>query len=57
MRCTFVVATLFLSLVAVRTFADRYDHEYYWGVSVVAWFWHALGIVWLAILAVFAIAA
>ena len=52
-----IVATLFLSLVTVRTFAERYDHEYYWGVSVVAWFWHGLGIVWLAILAVFAIAA
>lgn len=52
-----IVASLFLSLVTVRTFADRYDHEYYWGVSICAWFWHALGIVWLAILAVFAIAA
>lgn len=52
-----IVASLFLSLVSVRTFADRYDHEYYWGVSVCAWFWHALGIIWLAILAVFAIAA
>lgn len=53
----FIVATLFLSLVTVRSFADRYDHEYYWGVSVCSWFWHALGIVWVAILAVFAIAA
>ena len=53
----FIVASLFLSLVTVRTFADRYDHEYYWGVSVVAWFWHGLGVVWLAILAVFAVAA
>lgn len=52
-----IVASLFLSLVSVRTFADRYDHEYYWGVSVCTWFWHALGIIWLAILAVFAIAA
>jgi cytochrome c oxidase subunit III len=52
-----VVASLFLSLVTVRSFAERYDHEYYWGVSVCAWFWHVLGIVWLAILAVFAIAA
>jgi cytochrome c oxidase subunit III len=52
-----IVASLFLSLVSVRTLADRYDHEYYWGVSVCAWFWHALGSIWLAILAVFAIAA
>lgn len=52
-----VVATLFLSLITVRTFADRYDHEYYWGVSVCALLWHGLGIIWLAILAVFAIAA
>jgi cytochrome c oxidase subunit III len=53
----FTVAMLFLSLVTVRTFADRYDHEYYWGVKACAWFWHALGIVWIAILAVFAITA
>lgn len=53
----FIVAALFLSYVAVRALADRYDHEYYWGVSVAAWFWHALGVVWVGILAVFAIAA
>ena len=53
----FVVAVLFLSYVTVRALADRYDHEYYWGVSVAAWFWHALGVVWIGILAVFAIAA
>lgn len=53
----FIVATLFLAMVTVRAFAERYDHEYYWGVSACAWFWHALGLVWLAILAVFAIAA
>ena len=52
-----VVATLFLSLITVRTFADRYDHEYYWGVSVCTCLWHALGVIWIAILAVFAIAA
>jgi len=53
----FVVAVLFLSYITVRAMADRYDHEYYWGVTVCAWFWHALGIVWIGILAVFAIAA
>lgn len=51
----FVVATLFLVYVTVRALADRYDHEYYWGVLVCGYFWHALGIVWLAILFVFAI--
>ncbi|MCA9052457.1 MAG: cytochrome c oxidase subunit 3 [Planctomycetaceae bacterium] len=53
----FLVATLFLSYVSVQAQAGRYDHEYYWGVSVCAWFWHALGIVWLAILVVYSIAA
>lgn len=46
----FVIALLFLSHVAVQAFADRYDHEYYFGVMICAWFWHALGIAWLAIL-------
>jgi cytochrome c oxidase subunit 3 len=51
----FVVALLFLAYVTVRAFADRYDHEYYWGVTVCAWFWHALGVIWLAVLGVMAI--
>jgi heme/copper-type cytochrome/quinol oxidase subunit 3 len=50
------VALLFLSFVTVRALGDRYDHEYYWGVTCCAWFWHALGIVWMGVLAVFAIA-
>lgn len=50
------VAVLFVAFVATRAGADRYDHEYYWGVSVCAYFWHALGIAWLFILAIFAIA-
>lgn len=49
------VALLFLSFVTVRGFAGRYDHEYYWGPIVAEWFWHALGIVWLAILFVMTI--
>lgn len=53
----FVVALLCLVYVTVLALADRYDHEYYWGVTVCTWFWHALGIVWCAILAVMAIAA
>jgi cytochrome c oxidase subunit 3 len=50
------VALLFLAFVATRAFADRYDHEYYWGVRFCAWFWHALGVAWALILAIFAIA-
>jgi len=53
----FVVALLCLVYVTVQAFADRYDHEYYWGVTVCTWFWHALGVVWCVILAVMAIAA
>jgi heme/copper-type cytochrome/quinol oxidase subunit 3 len=53
----FVVALLCLVYVTVQAFADRYDHEYFWGVTVCTWFWHALGVVWCAILAVMAIAA
>ena len=52
----FTVAILFVSLVIVRMQQDRYDHEYHWGVSVCTAFWHVLGVVWLAILLVFAIA-
>ncbi|GAB4135604.1 MAG: cytochrome c oxidase subunit 3 [Planctomycetaceae bacterium] len=49
------VALLFLVYVTLKSHLDRYDHEYYWGVTVCAYFWHALGVVWLCILAVFAI--
>lgn len=52
----FAVALLFLLYVTLHAFADRYDHEYYWGVIVCEFFWHALGIVWLAIAAAFGIA-
>ena len=51
----FVVALLFLVFVTVQAQADRYDHEYYWGVTICAWFWHILGIVWLMVMAVVAI--
>ena len=53
----FVVALLFVVFVLLRGLADRYDHEYSWGVTFCAWFWHALGIIWLVILTGFAIAA
>ncbi len=53
----FVVAILFLAYVVVNAGYDRYDHEYYFGVTVCAWFWHALGILWIAVLVVIAIAS
>ena len=53
----FVVALMCLVFVTVQAFADRYDHEYYWGVTICAWFWHILGVVWLLVLAVIGIAS
>jgi cytochrome c oxidase subunit 3 len=53
----FTVALLFLVWVTLQAFADRYDHEYYWGVIVCTFFWHALGIVWLMIFGAFALIA
>lgn len=49
----FSVALLFLVFVSLKGLAGRYDHEYYWGVTVCAFFWHVLGAAWLAILGVF----
>jgi len=49
------VAALCLAWVIVSASANRYDHEYCWGVTICSFFWHVLGIVWLAILATFAI--
>jgi heme/copper-type cytochrome/quinol oxidase subunit 3 len=51
----FGLALMFLVWVTLGALADRYDHEYFWGVSLCAWFWHALGIVWVCILIVFVI--
>lgn len=51
----FFLALLFLVYVTLNGMTGRYDHEYYWGVSVCALFWHGLGIVWAMILCVFAI--
>ena len=53
----FVVALLFVAWITVNAYADRYDHEYSWGVSFCAWFWHTLGLLWLVILALFAAGA
>ncbi len=52
----FMVAQSVLLWVTLSAFADRYDHEYYWGVTFASWCWHVLGIVWLAILVVFSMA-
>ncbi len=53
----FLIAQSVLLWITLAAFCDRYDHEYYFGVTVAMWFWHALGIAWLAILCVFSIAA
>ncbi len=53
----FVIAQSVLLWVTLAAFCDRYDHEYYFGVTFATWFWHALGIAWIAILCVFSIAA
>ena len=50
------LCVLFQVFVFLQALEDRYDHEYYWGVSVCACFWHLLGIAWLFILVIFAIA-
>ncbi|MGQ0633060.1 MAG: cytochrome c oxidase subunit 3 [Planctomycetaceae bacterium] len=51
----FSLALLFLVWIVINALADRYDHEYFWGVTLCAWFWHALGLAWCVILAVFLI--
>lgn len=53
----FVVAQSILLWVTLSAFEDHYDHEYYWGVTFACWCWHVLGIVWIGILCIFAIAA
>ena len=52
----FLIAWLFVVHVTLQAQAERYDHEYYQPVVFCAWFWHALGIVWFAVLCVMAIA-
>lgn len=52
----FIIALLFLCYITVQAMADRYDHEYYWGVTICSWFWHALGMAWVAILSTMIIA-
>jgi cytochrome c oxidase subunit 3 len=50
------LAMMLLTYVFLKSRMDRYDHEYYWGATFCGWFWHALGMVWLAIVFVFLIA-
>jgi len=50
------IALMFLTFVYLKSLINRYDHEYHWGVTFCGWFWHALGMVWLAIVFVFLIA-
>lgn len=50
------VAVLIVLYVLLRAIADRYDHEYSWGVTFCGWFWHGLGVVWLGILVLFTVA-
>ncbi len=50
-----VVALFFLSYVNLQSHADRYDHEYSFGVAVCAWFWHILGVLWFFILGAYGI--
>lgn len=52
----FVLASMLLIFVTLKALAGRYDHEYFWDVCLCAWFWHALGIVWIVVLAVIVIA-
>jgi cytochrome c oxidase subunit 3 len=52
----FIVAVMFVSFVVVLAMSDRYDHEYHWGVTFCAGFWHFLGVVWLVVLAIIVIA-
>ncbi len=52
----FLMAVMSLAYVTVRAYADKYDHEYHWGVTVCNFFWHFLGVVWVGVLAVIAIA-
>lgn len=51
-----IVALLCVVYVFLQSLRDRYDHEYSWGVTFCGWFWHGLGLVWLAIMAVFTVA-
>ena len=42
-----------LTYATLRGLAGHYDHEYRLGLAACGWCWHALGVVWLVILASF----
>lgn len=44
-----------LGIVAVRSGLGRYDHERHWPVDFAAHYWHFLDLVWLCMLAAFAL--
>jgi cytochrome c oxidase subunit 3 len=44
-----------LGVVGVRAGLGRYDHERYWPVDFAAHYWHFLDLVWLCMLATFAV--
>ncbi len=46
-------AVLWLIYVGLQSAAGRYDHESRFGLTLCAWCWHALGVVWVVILAVY----
>lgn len=52
----FLIGVLFVAFIISRTYANRYDHEYFWGVRICVWYWHFLMVVWIAILAIISIA-
>jgi len=45
-----------LFLVMRNASLNLYDHEKYWGVEICAYYWHFLDVVWIIMLATFAIA-
>ena len=51
-----IAALLWLVYATLRGFAGDYDHEYRFGLTACGWCWHALGVVWIAILFTFATA-
>ncbi len=52
----FLIAWFFVVYITLQAHAERYDHEYHQPVVFCTWFWHALGIIWFAVLCVMAIA-
>ena len=47
---------IFLGYVIYQSFRGKYDHERHWAVDHCAGYWHFLDVVWIVMLAVFAIA-